>query len=56
MTFMDLEQAYDWVNTNALWKISRIYGVEGKLLEAVRNCYQDCKACVQVGREESERF
>ena len=56
VAFMDLEKAYDRVDREALWKVLRIYGVGGKLLEAVRSFYQGCKACVRVGNEESDWF
>ena len=54
--FMDLEKAYDRVDRDALWDVLRMYGVGGKLLNAVRSLYGDSKACVRVGGEVSEWF
>lgn len=31
---------------DGLWKLKKIYGVRGKLLEAVKSYYQASKACV----------
>ncbi len=46
--FMDLEKAYDRVNWLALWDILKIYGVGGKLLRAVKSCYEEVSACVKI--------
>ena len=54
--FMDLEKAYDKVDRGALWKVLRLYGVGGKLLNAVKSLYALSKACVRVGSEVSEWF
>ena len=49
---MDLEKAYDTIDRQML----RLYGVGGKLLKAVQSFYQDSRACVRVGNDESEWF
>ena len=54
--FLDLEKAYDRVDREALWKVLRIYGVGGSLLQAVKSMYADSKACVRVGSERSDWF
>jgi hypothetical protein len=35
--FMDLEKAYDRIDRKALWKVLRLYGVGGRLLNAVKS-------------------
>ena len=54
--FMDLEKAYDRVDRDAMWNVLRLYGVDGKLLSAVKSLYVGSKACVRVGNEMSEWF
>ena len=54
--FMDLEKAYDRIDRKAVWEVLRLYGVGGKLLNAVKSFYEDSKACVRVGSEVSEWF
>ena len=54
--FMDLEKAYDRVDRDAMWNVLRLYGVDGKLLDAVKSLYVDSKACVRVGNGMSEWF
>ena len=44
--FIDLEKAYNRVNTEALWQVLRI--VEGKLLSGIKSIYADSSACVRV--------
>ena len=54
--FLDLEKAYDRVDREAMWKMLRIYGMGGRLLQAVESMYAGSKACVRVGSEVSEWF
>ena len=54
--FMDLEKAYDRVDRRALWDVLKIYGVGGKLLNAVKAFYENCRAKVRVNYVESESF
>ena len=54
--FMDLEKAYDRIDRGAMWNVLGLYGVDGKLLNAVKSLYDDSKACVRVGNEMSEWF
>ena len=54
--FMDLEKAYDRVDRDALWNVLRLYGIDGKLLGAVKSLYDGSEACVRVGDEVSEWF
>ena len=54
--FLDLEKAYDRADREAMWKVLRIYGVGGRLLQAVESMYAGSKACVRVGSEVSEWF
>ena len=56
VAFMDLEKAYDRIDRNAMWRVLRGYGVNGKLLRAVQCMYEGSEACVRVCREESEWF
>lgn len=44
MAFFDLEKAYGRVDKEGFWWI-RMYGVNGKLLSAVKNFNGDRKAC-----------
>ena len=54
--FMDLEKAYDRIDRSAMWSVLGMYGVDGKLLNAVKSLYEDSKAYVRVGNEMSEWF
>ena len=39
-----------------MWQMLRVYGVGGKLLEAVQSFYVDSRACVRVGNDVSDWF
>jgi hypothetical protein len=54
--FMDLEKAYDKVSRTGLWKVLEMYGVGGKLLDAVMSFYDESYACVRVGEIKSDWF
>ena len=56
LAFMDLEKAYDRGDRDAMWNVLRSYGVDGRLLKAVKNLYVGSKAYVRVGNELSEWF
>ena len=56
LEFMDLQQAYDTVNREALWQVLMIYGVDGRLLKGIKSLYDESEACVRVNRMESEWF
>ncbi len=53
---MDLEKAYDRVDWLALWNVLKIYGVGGKLLDAMKSFYEDASACVKISGETNEHF
>ena len=40
MGFIDLEEAYDRVNREALWQVLRVYDVWGKLLSGINSMCQ----------------
>ena len=48
--FMDLQQAYDRVNREALWQVLVNYGVSGRLLNGIKSMYVESEACVRVNR------
>ena len=48
--------AYDKVNRETLWKVLRMYDVEGKLSSGIKSMYVDSSACVKIKEGESERF
>ena len=54
--FMNLEKAFDRVDKKAVWRVLRLYGVGGNLLNAVKSFYVDSRVCVRVGSETSEWF
>ena len=54
--FMDLEKAYDTFDRHGMWQMLRVYGVGGKIFEAVQIFYIDSRACVRVGNDVSEWF
>ena len=54
--FMDLEKAYDRVDREGIWRVLRIYGVDGELLRAVKSLYEGARAAVRVEDELSEFF
>ena len=48
MVCVDLEETYDRVDRDLLWRVLRTYGVNGELMRAVRSLYHSGKACVSV--------
>ena len=45
--FMDVEEAYDRVNKEAIWQVLRMYNVVGKLLNGNKSMYIKSLACVK---------
>ena len=44
------------VNKEALWQVSRMYDVSGKLFSGIKSMYVDSLACVRVRGGESDRL
>ena len=53
---VDLEKAYDTVRRDKLWQVLEEYGIEGKLLGAVKAFYDKSEACVRIGEKLSGCF
>src|ERR1044072_6341760 len=53
---MDLEKAYDRVCRRKLVEVLKEGGVRGRLLNAVKSFYENCRARVRVKRELTEWF
>ena len=56
MDFMDLEKAFDKVNSEALEQQLRIYDVNGKLLNGIKSMYVNSLSFVRVKWGESKCF
>jgi hypothetical protein len=56
LAFMDLQQAYDRINREALWQVLMMYGVGGRLLNGIKSMYVDSEACVRINGVVSEWF
>ena len=54
--FLDLEKAYDRVDSDPMWNVLRLYGIGGRLLRGVKSLYVGSKACVRVRNEVSKWF
>ena len=54
--FMDSLKAYDTINQHGMWQMLRVYGIGGKLLNAVQSFYIDSKERVWVGNDVGEWF
>src|SRR5215469_5652612 len=54
--FMDLEKAYDRIDREALWRVVRKYGVNGRLMTALKSFYVNSRAIVKVGGWMGEMF
>ena len=53
---MDLEKAYDTIDSYGIWQLLRVYAVGGKSLKAVQSFYVDSRKCVRVENDVSEWF
>ena len=54
--YLDLQNAYDRVDRNAMWNVLSMHGVNGMLVSAIMSIYAESEACVRVCRKESEWF
>jgi len=48
--FVDLEKAFDRVPREKFWGVLREYGIDGRLLLAVKSLYSCSEVCVRVGK------
>lgn len=46
--FIDLQKAYDSVDRQTLWRISRAYGISDKMIRMIRLLYEDTRAKVRI--------
>ena len=56
LCFVDLEKAYDRVPREKMLSILRDYGIEGRLLQAIKSIYVDNQAAVRVDGRMSSWF
>ena len=56
VAYMDLEKAYDRIDRDAMWRVLRMYGVNGSLLKGIQSLYEESEACIRVCRKEGEGF
>ena len=56
MAFVDLEKAYDSLPRSKLWSVLPEYGVNGKLLDAIKSLYVNCRAAVRIDGKLSDWF
>ena len=54
--FAELENAYDRVPRDKLWKVLQEYGVNGQLLRAIKSFYCRPEICVRVNGKQSKPF
>ena len=54
--FVDFKQAYDSINRASLWNIMAEFNIPSKLIKLVKACYNNSKACVQVGQRRTTEF
>ena len=54
--FVDYRKAFDSVNRTILWKRLVEQGVNGKILDVIKNLYQASKSCVSLNGDMSEAF
>jgi len=54
--FVDHERAYDQVPREKLWGMLREYGVDDRLLMAIKSSYSCSEVCVHVGGVKSQPF
>ena len=56
MVCVDLEKAFDRVDSELLWQVLERYGVRGRLKEAVESLYFQSEAYVRLQGKNSEWF
>ncbi len=54
--FVDYSKAFDTVWRKALWHKLISYGIEGKIMNVMKNMYKQVKSCVFMNGEQSEYF
>ena len=56
VAYMDLEEVYDRIDRNAMWRVLEMYGINDNLLRAIKSFYNGSDACVRVCRKMSDWF
>ena len=54
--FVDLENAYDRVPREKLWRVLQEYGIDGHLLMAIKLLYCQPEVCVCINGKQSKSF
>ena len=56
VAYIVLEKVYDRVDSNSMWHVLGMYGINCQMLKAAQSLYEKSEACVRVCREEGEWF
>jgi len=56
MHFVDFQKAYNRVPREKLWGVLWEYGVDGRLLLALKSLYSCSEICIHVGKVNSQPF
>jgi hypothetical protein len=56
MGFIDLTKAYDWVNRDALWRISHIYMVPSRIVQLLEDLHVGTFIVIRLGGQVGKEF
>ena len=54
VSYMDLDKAYDRIDSDAMWRVLIIHGINGSLLKGIQNLYVESEVCVMVCRKDGK--
>ena len=56
INFIDFQKAFDSVDRNALWRIMELYGIPIKIIDLIKNFYENSTCTTLVNGERTDPF
>ena len=56
MNFIDFKKVFDSIHRPSMWKVIRPYGISEKIINIVKDVYDDSMCCIKVEHGHTDWF